>query len=468
MSLVEEKIRSVGLVDNLLRAWRRGDDRRRLKANLPDGDLDHIRKQVDACLDLKGGEVTARARAVELGSSFLELNEQGRARFLRLLAEEYGPDEVRLDQALADMHKAEDNQAKQMAGRTLKHALESRRVILLRQFNALPQGVKFLVDMRAELLSLSRQDDVFKPLESDLKELLASWFDIGFLELRQITWQSPASLLEKLIAYEAVHMIESWDDLKDRLDQDRRCFAFFHPSMPDEPLIFVEVALVEGIAGNVHELLDEDAPAMATDVADTAIFYSISNAQAGLAGVSFGNFLIKRVVNELAKELPNIKTFSTLSPVPGFMKWVRRDLAASDDARMIIFKNDEAIGLNRLTGLKNANASLTELLSRDDWHKDRNTAEVLEPLLYRLCALYLARAKRGQRAFDPVAHFHLTNGARLHHINLRGNLSDEGMRQSAGIMVNYLYKLSEIDRNHENYALNHEVRMSSAISKALR
>jgi malonyl-CoA decarboxylase len=468
MSSVEEKIRSVGLVDNLLRAWRRGDDRRRLKANLPDGDLDHIRKQVDACLDLKGGEVTARARAVELGSSFLELNEQGRARFLRLLAEEYGPDENRLDQALADMQKAEDSQAKQVAGRTLKHALESRRVILLRQFNALPQGVKFLVDMRAELLSLSRQDDVFKPLESDLKELLASWFDIGFLELRQITWQSPASLLEKLIAYEAVHMIESWDDLKDRLDQDRRCFAFFHPSMPEEPLIFVEVALVEGIAGNVHELLDEDAPAMATDVADTAIFYSISNAQAGLAGVSFGNFLIKRVVNELAKELPNIKTFSTLSPVPGFINWVRRDLAASDDARLIIFKNDEAIGLNRLTGLKNANASLTELLSRDDWHKDRNIAEVLEPLLYRLCALYLAQAKRRQRAFDPVAHFHLTNGARLHNINLRGNLSDEGMRQSAGIMVNYLYKLSEIDRNHENYALNHEVRMSSAISKALR
>jgi malonyl-CoA decarboxylase len=468
MSSVEEKIRSVGLVDNLLRAWRRGDDRRRLKANLPDGDLDHIRKQVDACLDLKGGEVTARARAVELGSSFLELNEQGRARFLRLLAEEYGPDENRLDQALADMQKAEDSQAKQVAGRTLKHALESRRVILLRQFNALPQGVKFLVDMRAELLSLSRQDDVFKPLESDLKELLASWFDIGFLELRQITWQSPASLLEKLIAYEAVHMIESWDDLKDRLDQDRRCFAFFHPSMPEEPLIFVEVALVEGIAGNVHELLDEDAPAMATDVADTAIFYSISNAQAGLAGVSFGNFLIKRVVNELAKELPNIKTFSTLSPVPGFINWVRRDLAASDDARLIIFKNDEAIGLNRLTGLKNANASLTELLSRDDWHKDRNIAEVLEPLVYRLCALYLAQAKRRQRAFDPVAHFHLTNGARLHNINLRGNLSDEGMRQSAGIMVNYLYKLSEIDRNHENYALNHEVRMSSAISKALR
>ena len=193
---------------------------------------------------------------------------------------------------------------------------------LLRQFNALPEGVKFLVDRRAELLGIAGQDAALRGLADDLRDLLANWFDIGFLELRRITWESPAALLEKLIAYEAVHEIRGWTDLKNRLEADRRCFAFFHPRMPDEPLIFVEVALVSGIAGNIHALLDEEAPIGNPQTADAAIFYSISNCQKGLVGISFGDFLIKRVADALTAELPRLKTFATLSPLPGFRAWL--------------------------------------------------------------------------------------------------------------------------------------------------
>ena len=215
------------------------------------------------------------------------------------------------------------------AERALRAALEPPRITLLRQFNALPEGVKFLVDRRAELIDLGQRDPVLHGLEEDLKRLLANWFDIGFLELKRITWESPAALLEKLMAYEAVHEIRGWTDLKNRLEADRRCFAFFHPRMPDEPLIFVEVALVSGMAGDIHALLDEAAPIGDPHSADTAIFYSISNCQRGLAGISFGDFLIKRVVDALATELPRLKVFATLSPVPGFRAWLEQQSQAA-------------------------------------------------------------------------------------------------------------------------------------------
>ena len=197
---------------------------------------------------------------------------------------------------------------------------------MLTQFNALPEGVKFLVDMRAELMTMARRDPVLAGLELDLKALLASWFDIGFLELTRITWDAPAALLEKLIVYEAVHEIRSWTDLKNRLEADRRCFAYFHPRMPEEPLIFVEVALVQGMSDNVQSLLDEARRSAIRSTADTAIFYSISNCQRGLAGISFGDFLIKRVVDSLAAELPHVKTYATLSPIPGFRAWLDQRL----------------------------------------------------------------------------------------------------------------------------------------------
>ncbi len=445
------KRRGRRLFDNLLRVWRGDDGVRAVDVDLPDDDLSHIREQIDACLALKGGEVSARARAAKLGQTYLDLSDEGRRRFLQLLADDYGHDPDALNQTLEAVRQATP-EARAKAIRDLKKALDTKRVTLFRQFNALPEGVKFLVDMRAETLSLAREDARFAAVAADLKELFVDWFDIGFLDLRRITWDAPAALLEKLIAYEAVHEIRSWTDLKNRLDSDRRCFAFFHPRMPDEPLIFVEVALVRGIAGNIQELLDETAPALAPEDADTAIFYSISNAQAGLAGVSFGNFLIKQVVRELGKELPTLKRFATLSPVPGFRHWLREHLALKPAD---LLEADEVMQLAGAVEDEDAFSALQTLLDRPNWPEDDTVNAILSPILMRLCATYLISAKRkdGVRALDPVAHFHLSNGASLERLCWRGDISVNGDTQSAGIMVNYLYDLNEIDGNHQAYAL---------------
>jgi malonyl-CoA decarboxylase len=348
----------------------------------------------------------------------------------------------------------------------LRQALEAPRIRLLTQFNALPQGVKFLVDLRAELMEYTRKDATLAALDDDLRRLLTSWFDIGFLELRQITWDSPATLLEKLIDYEAVHEIRSWEDLKNRLDSDRRCFAFFHPRMPNEPLIFVEVALVNGIADNVGDLLDESAPVVDPERnANTAIFYSISNAQQGLAGISFGGFLIKRVVDVLARELPGLRAFSTLSPIPGFRRWLDGQL----DAGGSILLPAEAKKLQEATGVEGDAAALRNALERAHWHQDPRLTEALQGPLMRLCARYLVNEKgRGNRARDPVAHFHLTNGARVERINWLGDTSERGLRASAGLMVNYLYELGRIEENHERYTGEGGVTASSAVMRLLK
>src|SRR6202008_217211 len=289
------------------------------------GDTDQLRQQMLSCLDRRGGEVTARARAADLGRTYLSLDGEGRERFLQLLAGEFDVDRLEIDRCCKALINASGVDQRAATERALRAALEPPRITLLRQFNALPEGVKFLVDRRAELIDPRRHDPLLGSLEDDLKRLLADWFDIGFLELKRITWGSPAALLEELMAYEAVHEIRGWTDLKNRLDTDRRCFAFFHPRMPDEPLIFVEVALVSGMTGHIHDLLDEAAPIGDPQLADTAIFYSISNRQRGLAGISFGDFLIKRVVDALATELPRLRVFATLSPVPGFRAWLERE-----------------------------------------------------------------------------------------------------------------------------------------------
>jgi malonyl-CoA decarboxylase len=338
---------------------------------------------------------------------------------------------------------------------------------LLRQFNALPEGVKFLVDRRAELIDIAGRDPALRGLADDLREVLANWFDIGFLELRRITWDAPAALLEKLMAYEAVHEIRGWTDLKNRLEADRRCFAFFHPRMPDEPLIFVEVALVAGIAGNIHALLDESAPIGNPHAANAAIFYSISNCQKGLVGISFGDFLIKRVVDALASELPRLKSFATLSPLPGFRAWLaaeapRGGLLLAGEARAVL-------GLGADLDLDGADGVLLRLLDRPDWYEDGRTAAALREPLLRLGARYLmqARAPSG-RALDPVAHFHLSNGARVERLNWLGDLSPKGLQQSAGIMVNYLYRLGDIEANHEAYRDEGRVVASSSVRSLAR
>ncbi len=445
--------------------WPLGDPlelKDRVGGGLPDGDLPKLREKIDKCLQRRGGDVSARARAAELGETYSVLNKNGRRRFLELLANDYDVDNARVEDIISQRREAEDPTEVQKATIALRDLLEPPRAKLLRQFNELEEGVKFLVDLRAELIEWAAKDSRLKALDLDAYRLLTSWFDVGFLDLQQITWKTPAALLEKLIEYEAVHKILSWQDLKNRLEDDRRCYAFFHPRMPEEPLIFVEVALVNGISTNVHDLLDEKAPPGDPEKADTAIFYSISNCQRGLAGVSFGNFLIKRVVADLVKELPNLKKFSTLSPVPGFFKWLK----FQDDAHKLGKYDEEII-----------NIILREDMDLNDFRKivqsqamlcERKVQEALQPTLLRLCTHYLVNVKKGEQAFDRVAHFHLTNGARIQQINWAADCSDKGIAQSGGLMVNYLYDLPHIEKNHEVYRGNGEIAVSSSVKKMMR
>ena len=438
------------------------------RPDLPDDDINHLKEQMRACLESRGGEVSARGRAAALGHVYLALDQTGRERFLRVLAHDFDVDEGPVDAAIEELRKADGKDARRSAQALLKKALDAPRINLLTQFNALPDGVKFLVDMRAELLALKSAEPALQGLEHELKALLTTWFDVDFLELRRITWDNAsAALLEKLIAYEAVHAINGWDDLKNRLDSDRRCFAYFHPRMPDEPLIFVEVALVNGLADNIQALLDENAPVQDPRTADTAIFYSISNAQKGLAGISFGNFLIKRVAESLSAEFKGLKTFATLSPVPGFMKWLSKTLAEGDPK---LLTDSERKALSASVGKKTgAKGTLKLLLGDPGWHRNQIASEALHAPLMRLCARFLIKEKGlNKQALDPVAHFHLSNGAGMEKINWRGDLSPRGISNSAGIMINYLYDLSRFEDNHEAYTSTGKIKASSDLRGLLK
>jgi malonyl-CoA decarboxylase len=414
-----------------------------LRPDLPDDDMPRLKNRIDACLAGAGGETARRARAAELGQTYLTLSAGGRKKFLLTLARDYG---LSREAALAAV---ELWRASKAPPRALSKALEPPAVRLLSEFLGLPQGVKFVVDLRAELLALGRSDSAARALSDDLRPLLGSWFDVGFLDLVRIDWRSPAALLEKLVAYEAVHAIRSWRDLKNRLDSDRRCFAFFHPHMPEEPLIFVEVALVQGMAGHVQRLLDPKAPTRDSQAADTAIFYSISNCQQGLAGVSFGNFLIKRVAQELQKQLPNVKDFATLSPIPGLRAYVDGRLKSEGDA---LLTSSEIASLSPVTDAARGTAAVRLLLDRPGWPEVPAIDKALRPILMRLAATYLASTDDRGRALDRVAHFHLGNGARVERVNWLGDTSANGFKQAYGMMVNYRYKLSDVDANHEAYA----------------
>jgi len=426
---------------------------------------DAIEAQMRACLSARGGEVSARNRAAKLAQAYLALNAEERLSFLRHLAA-FDSDPAAVRVATERLAAAADADAEAAAKAELRRVLEPPRLRLLTQINTIPDGVKFLVDLRAEMLRAAAEGDQrIKALETDLKGLLTSWFDVGFLELRRIDWSSPASLLEKLVQYEAVHRIRTWRDLKNRLDSDRRCYAFFHPRMPDEPLIFVEVALVEGLADSVQGLLDEKAPVLDPRQADTAIFYSINNCQRGLDGISFGNFLIKRVVELLGQELPNLKNFATLSPIPGFCRWLNERL--SDPAAKLLTEEEGAAlraaapppraegaeGGTAVVAAETPAEVLSRVLKRRGWLRDEKVARALEPVLTRLCAGYLLNeaARGGKRARDPVAHFHLSNGARVERVNWRADISEKGLRESAGLMVNYLYDPARIEDYHEEY-----------------
>jgi malonyl-CoA decarboxylase len=430
---------------------------------------DSIEGQMRACLAGRGGEVSARNRAAKLAEAYVRLDESGRRNFFTTLAG-FDSDSVVLAQACEALQQANGPAEHAGARARLRRALEPPRVKLLTQFTTIPDGRKFLVDLRATLREMVNDDPHLAALEADLRGLLANWFDIGFLELRRIDWSSPAILLEKLAGYEAVHEVRSWRDLKNRLDSDRRCYAFFHPRMPMEPLIFVEVALVQGLGDNVQRLLDPRAPMLDTRVADTAIFYSISNCQKGLSGISFGNFLIKQVVELLSDEFRNVKTFATLSPIPGFRAWLDAKLAEP--------------GLNLLSAEESANlgaalpadapaeetgqSALLAILNRRGWWREPSMRRAAEPVLIRLCARYLLIESKARRALDPVAHFHLSNGARLERINMLGDTSERGAKESATLMVNYLYDPTKIEEYHEAYVGEGRRNASSIVRKLAR
>jgi malonyl-CoA decarboxylase len=453
---------STGLLDRTIRrittVWR---DMASSVAGEPNETLE---SQMQTCLAGRGGEVSARNRAAKLAQTYLAQDEAGRTAFLRTLAG-FDSDPEAVAAAYAKVQAATDPTERATAKAALRQALEPPRVKLLTQFTSIPDGQKFLVDLRAALLKLRGSDKLLAALDADLRGLLAAWFDIGFLELQRIDWSSPAALLEKLVDYEAVHAIRSWRDLKNRLDSDRRCYAFFHPRMPREPLIFVEVALVKGLAGSVQALLDEKAPVQDPAQADAAIFYSISNCQTGLAGISFGNFLIKRVVQELSAEFRNLKTFATLSPIPGFRRWLD-PLLASNEPNLL--SDDESSSLASAFPSDSGCAALAGIIGKRHWWREPGLRKTAEPVLTRLAARYLLLESNGKRARDPVAHFHLSNGARVERLNMAGDTADKGAKESATYMVNYLYDPAKIEEWHEDYAGEGKRNASTAVRKLAR
>ena len=440
------------------------------RPDLPQDDLIKVMAEVADCIKGKSDEASLRARAAAIGKTYLELNEDGRSKFLRALAADFDVDRQLVDEKIELVKSSLDNKIFRLrAEEELKIALQPTWRVLLGRFTSLPDGVKFLVDMRTEMLSLVKTYPEIKILSNDLRAMLSAWFDIGLLELVQINWGSPASLLEKLIAYESVHAIRSWSDLKNRLGPDRRCFGFFHPNMPHEPLIFVQVALVEGISNNIDDLLDESKSNNDSIKADTAVFYSISNAQRGLDGISFGNFLIKTVVEKLSVETPNLKTFATLSPMPGFADWLNEQIAFSQDD---LLQQSEKKSLAEYTSHNTSADILKDLIPKlnlKEKEQKKQLFKELEAPLTRLAAEYIciARNKRG-RAMDPVAHFHLSNGASVYRLNWAADTSLKGMAQSFGLMVNYEYKLKEIQNNSSAYEAEQKVAASGLIKNILK
>jgi len=396
-----------------------------------------------ALLKLKG-EASAIALADTFHTTYAALEPEQRREFFRMLLSHLEPDTEAVEAAIADWHASPSPETLLR----LNQASESSRRELIRALNVAPGGTEALLHMRTDLLDELAVDPALATINDDFSYVFQSWFNRGFLSLEKIDWQTPAFILEKLIAYEAVHEIHGWDDLRRRLADDRRCFAFFHPALPDEPLIFVQVALVKGLAGNISDLLAP--PNLDQPLADTAVFYSISNCQRGLTGVSFGNFLIKQVVDMLAVELPSLKTYATLSPLPGFSRWLRGFLADADtgDALLSASARDEL-----------------QLLDSSEWMADETASKVLEPILRRLAAHYLIHAKRGAEPLDAVARFHLRNGARLERINWLAYVSDNGLRQSFGVMVNYVYERKTVLANHEAFVNRGDIAASSALRK---
>jgi malonyl-CoA decarboxylase len=428
---------------------------RRLLGGRQDGIDRRTRELVTLCdaVLAERAEFAGAALARDALLAYQRLDERGREEFFDVLDRAYSPSPEAVS-AAAEAYRADPSPEHLLR---LQETVEPARQELFRRLNMAPGGTATLVEMRRLLMKSLKERPQWRSIDADLLHLLRSWFNRGFLRLERIDWRTSAIVLEKLIQYEAVHAIEGWRDLRRRLESDRRCFAFFHPQLPDEPLIFIEVALTRGMSANVQPLLDIKSPVAATLGADCAMFYSITNCQEGLRGISFGNLLIKQVAEVLKREFPQLRKFATLSPVPGFRRWLESNRAriAAGDA-----------GLERL--------ALLSRLADPAWHLGE-IPEALEQLLVRLCAHYLVFAKQGQdrgeegsQPLDAVARFHLGNGAMLERINWMGDTSEQGMAQSAGLMVNYTYWLAEVERNHERYFREHLVITSPQAEKLAR
>ncbi|WP_182286648.1 malonyl-CoA decarboxylase [Comamonas testosteroni] len=374
--------------------------------------------------------------------------------FWLLAIEKFGPDAKALQAARERYDKAGSDVERGEAEMSLRRALVSSRTRLLQRFAQPKGGMGFLVDMRAELLALPKAEQHYVALDAELEHLFSSWFDVALLELRSLNWDSPASLLEKLIKYEAVHDIRSWADLKNRLDSDRRCYGFFHPRMPNVPLIFVEVALLDKMAGSMAPLLDEAAAAADLAKANTAIFYSISNTQTGLKGVSFGDSLIKHVVETLTQEFPKLKQFATLSPIPGLRSW----LSKNGDAALAELDDKQKAALEKVAG----GVSAAQLLAALDDPGSLPEKSVVRQAAMFCAARYLGRETAKGRPLDAVARFHLGNGARVERLNWAADLSSKGLKQSMGLMVNYLYDLKRLDK-HRSLLAQSKIPVSSEI-----
>jgi len=410
------------------------------------------------------GEASAIALARAVLQLYAGFDDDQRLAFFRMLLTDFGPDLERMQAAMERYSRTQDQDDLVR----LNQAVEPPRQELFRRLNTAPNGTATLVAMRADLLALQREHPELSAVDADLKHLLSSWFNRGFLQMRSIDWRSPAHILEKLINYEAVHEIQGWEDLHRRLMADRRCFAFFHPAMPDEPLIFVEVALVQGVSERVQPLLDPEAPMLDPAEADTAVFYSINNTQTGLRGISFGNFLIKQVVTELRHELPALRHFATLSPMPRFASVLEAAWGGEQQGfgreRLGALLARHGESLCAAAGVDDPVDAFRRLLQDG---VERHAEALGEPLT-DVALAYLLTPGRGNGLIDPVASFHLANGARLERINPFADLSEHGLRTSYGVMVNYLYVPEEVEENHERFVGAGEVVLSKHLHRLRR
>jgi malonyl-CoA decarboxylase len=418
-------------------------------ASRPVASLDKARRAIALCHALlsERGEVSGLRLARELLSAYQSLDDLTLEAFFDLLVKEFSPEPQEVSGAI-EAYRQEPSEANLVR---LRPAIEGSRQELFRRCNVAPGGTALLVQLRHKVLATLAEHPERAGIDADLLHLFRSWFNRGFLTLQRIDWRTSALLLERLIRYESVHQIQGWNDLRRRLETDRRCYAFVHPALPDEPLIFIEVALTRGLMAKVQPLLDPQSPVVDPAAVDCAIFYSITNCQEGLRGLSFGNSLIKQAVEDLGRELPRLKTFATLSPIPGFRKWLER----ASDTHIAEFRSPQL------------SAFLAKLDGRDPQALLTISPQLREALT-RLCAHYLLHAKHGKAPLDPVARFHLANGACLERLNWLGDTSENGLQQSAGLMVNYVYRARDTERNHEAYAKNYRIIASHELERLAR